>query len=76
MNYTIRASNKYPITAQYNASGVIPYRMVIYRAVRLARVTLGSSLGIRYGFITLEGETRIVKSKMQSSGLYGQWELI
>lgn len=72
--YTIKASKRLPVTVINPSKGT--NRVVVYKRVKIARVQLGSAIGLRYGFIQLGGVTRIVKSRTLSNGEFSQWELI
>lgn len=73
-NYTIRRSTRLPVTVVSPSRGTV--RVVVYKQVKIARVQIGATIGLRYGFIQLGGITRIVKSRMLTNEQWSQWELI
>lgn len=72
--YTIKPSKRLPVTVVSPSRGT--NRVVVYKRVKIAKVQIGATIGLRYGFIQLGGITRIVKSRMLTNGQYSQWELI
>lgn len=75
ITYTsIRHSIKSPITMDYNATGVIPHRLVIYRKVKLFGCC--ANWQYQYGLILVDGVKRLVMRKMAPQGGYTQWELV
>lgn len=63
----ITVETRKPITAYYNATGVIPHRLVVYRVVKIIP-NMPS-----YGLITLDKKTHIVIRKLTASGNWGNW---
>jgi hypothetical protein len=71
----IKHNVKSPVTMDYNAASVVPTRYVVYRAVK-SIASVGSSIGLQYGLITVDYRKYVVVRHMQNNGTWSQWETL